>query len=65
VVTLLREPDYDAYAMTEQYSFKVNDEEMNNWIESKVEDGPFANKSHLIRTAIKQLKENDESSPLV
>lgn len=51
--------------MCGHYSFKTLDDEMDDWIDNKVENGDFNNRSHLIRVALKRMKEDDEGDILV
>lgn len=53
--------------MGQRYSFSIPDdeEELANWMDSKHEQGDFNNRSHVIRIALKRMKEDDEGSMLV
>lgn len=52
-------------AKTINTSFPDNDEELYEWVVEQAEEGPFANKSHVMRVAVQCLKDEGVSEYLV
>lgn len=48
-----------------QHSVYINDDELLDWMEEKVENGPYNNTSHLVRQALRRMKKDDKGQPMI
>lgn len=51
--------------MGKTHSVYVKDDELNEWIEKQIEDGPFHNKAHLFSHAVEKLRKDNTEDILV